>query len=206
MSKTKPFEESSVEYDNWYVENQFIYLSELNAIKSLIPQKKKGIEIGIGTGRFALPLGIEVGVEPSRMMADIARERGIHVLEGVAEQLPVKSDTFDYALMVTADCFFDDVQAAFKEAYRILKNDGFLIVAFIDKESNLGQYYEKYKRGNKFYKDATFHSVSEVTGFLKQAGFRSFDYNQTVYGTENIMYDVKNGYGSGGFVVVKAAK
>jgi SAM-dependent methyltransferase len=47
-----------------------------------------GVEIGVGTGLFAVPLGILIGVEPSPRMAELARYRGIEVLENVAEELP----------------------------------------------------------------------------------------------------------------------
>jgi len=43
-------------------------------VKSLIPEGLNGMEVGVGTGRFALPLGIRVGVEPADNMARIAKE------------------------------------------------------------------------------------------------------------------------------------
>lgn len=36
-----------------------------------------GLEVGIGTGRFAIPLGITTGIEPSAAMAAIAAKSGI---------------------------------------------------------------------------------------------------------------------------------
>jgi len=206
MPKTQPFDEHSGKYDRWFIENQNIYTSELNAIKSLIPPGLYGVEIGVGTGRFANPLCITTGVEPSHHMAEAARSHGIKVFEGVAENLPIGNAEFDFALMVTAICFFDDVKKAFKEAHRILKSDGFLVVAFIDRESALGLLYEQNKQNSEFYKGAAFYSVKEVTDFLIAAGFQSFEYRQTIYSTENTMHEVKPGYGSGGFAVVKAMK
>lgn len=205
MPKEKPFHENSIDYDNWFRENQNIYTSELNAIKSFIQPKLYGVEVGVGTGRFALPLDIQTGVEPSDNMAKIARERGIITLRGTAESLPLPDNAFDFVLMVTAICFFDDVKKAFQEARRILKADGFIVVAFIDGESNLGKLYKLDKKNNTFYKDATFYSVPDITGFLSQVGFGKFEYRQTVYNTENILHEVKDGYGSGGFVVIKAS-
>lgn len=206
MPKIKPFDEHSREYDDWYNENHNIYMSEINAIKGFIPSGLYGVEVGVGTGRFALPLGIEVGIEPAKNMAEISKNLGIDVLDGVAENLPLKSSEFDFVLMGTAICFFDDVGKSFKEAYRVLKDNGFLVVAFIDRESELGNLYEKYKRNNEFYKDATFYSVSEVADFLKSAGFRNFEFKQTIFTRENVLHGVEKGYGRGSFVVVKAAK
>lgn len=175
MPKIMPFDEYSNEYDNWFIKNQNIYNSELNAIKSFITPGLYGIEIGVGTGRFAKPLCVEMGVEPSNYMAKIARSREIKVFDGVAENLPIGDAEFDFTLMVTAICFFDDVKKAFKEAYRILKHDGFLVVAFIDKESELGRFYEGHKQNNKFYKNATFYSVKEITDLLISEGFKNLE-------------------------------
>ncbi len=206
MPKTKPFDENSSEYDRWYIENKNIYDSELNALQIFIPPGLHGVDIGVGTGRFAKALCIATGVEPSHCMAEIARSRGIKVLDGIAENLPMGNAEFDFALMITAICFFDDVKKAFKEAYRVLKSDGFLVVAFIDKESKLGRLYEKHKQDSEFYKDATFYSVKEVTDFLIVGGFKNFEYRQTIYSLENIPHVVEPGYGLGSFIVVKATK
>ena len=61
-------------YDAWYNKNKFAYLSELEAIKELLPKKGKGLEIGVGTARFAAPLGITTGVDPSENMLKIAKK------------------------------------------------------------------------------------------------------------------------------------
>ncbi len=47
--------------------------AELAAVESLWPATGQGLEIGVGTGRFAVPLGIKIGVEPARAMAEIAK-------------------------------------------------------------------------------------------------------------------------------------
>ena len=68
------------------------------------------MEIGVGTGRFAEPLGFREGVEPSPAMAERARRRGLEVTDGVAENLPLPDATYDVALMVTTICFVDDLE------------------------------------------------------------------------------------------------
>ena len=162
MARIKSFDDYSREYDDWYTENYNIYISELNAIRSFIPPGLYGVEIGVGTGRFAVPLGISIGVEPSKKMAEISRNQGINVLDGLAENLPLDDSSFDYVLMVTAICFFDDVEQAFNEAYRVLNETGILIIALIDRKSELGKLYSKHKKKSRFYKDATFYSVNEI--------------------------------------------
>ena len=207
MVRIESFEKYSKQYDEWFIKNQNIYLAELNAIKSLVPSDKFGVEIGVGTGRFALPLGIKVGVDPSRKMAEISRKRGIEVYEGVAEQLPFNDKTFDFVLLVTTICFVDDLEESFKEVYRVLKNDGFIIVGFVDKESDLGKRYQLKRKKSKFYKDATFYLAKEVIDFLRKTNFENFVIRQTVFPSRTGRIDsVENGYGKGSFVIIKGIK
>ena len=114
-----------------------------------------GIEVALGTGRFAKELGIKEGIEPSPNMRALALKKGIDVLSAEAEHLPYKDMRFDFVLMVFCISYFDDLPAAFKEARRVLKNGGSLIVGFIDKDSIIGKFYEQRKIGWCLYKMRT---------------------------------------------------
>jgi ubiquinone/menaquinone biosynthesis C-methylase UbiE len=207
MLRIESFEKYSKDYDEWFIKNQDIYLAELNVIKSLVPSGKYGVEIGVGTGRFALPLGIKVGVEPSEKMTQISRNRGIQVYEGVAEQLPFNDETFDFVLFVTTICFVDDLEKSFKEAYRVLKTDGFIIVGFVDKDSELGKRYKLKREKSKFYKDAIFYSAKEVIDFLRKTNFENVVIRQTIFPSWTGRIDsVEDSYGKGSFVIIKAIK
>ena len=207
MVRIESFEKYSKEYDEWFIKNQDIYLAELNAIKRLVPSGKFGVEIGVGSGRFALPLGIKVGVDPSKKMAEISRKRGIQVYEAVAEQLPFNDKTFDFILMVTTICFVDDLVKSFKEAYRVLKTDGFIIVGFVDKESELGKQYQLKKEESKFYRNATFYTVKETITLLRETNFTDVVIKQTIFpGQTDKIGLVEDGYGVGSFVIIKAIK
>jgi SAM-dependent methyltransferase len=209
MPKTEPFEKYTDRYENWFERNKYVYQSEINAIRQILPDFKKGVEIGVGSGRFAEPLGIKFGIEPSSKMRKIARNRGIKVVEGTAENLAFKDCSFDLALMVTTLCFLDDERKVFMEIYRILKYGGYFINGFVDKNSRVGRIYQKNKQKSVFYRTAGFFSTEEVVKLLKKAGFRKFKFRQTVFNeidkikqTEN----VKEGYGDGSFVVIRAQK
>lgn len=207
MARIEPFEEYYNEYDHWFIRNKDIYHAELNAVKSFVPKNKKGLEVGVGSARFALPLGIKVGIDPSKKMADISRSRGIRVYESVSEKLPFSDETFGFVLMVTTICFVDYILKSFKEAYRVLKNNGCLIIGFIDKNSNLGQKYQLKKLSSKFYRYATFYSTKEVIDFLKKTNFSNLSIKQTVFFDKRHRLDhLKKGYGEGNFVVIKAVK
>ncbi len=81
MAKSAPFETHSEPYDEWYERHQAAYLSELLAVRALLPWKGQGLEVGVGTGRFAAPLGVKTGVDPARSMLDRAEERGVEVVQ-----------------------------------------------------------------------------------------------------------------------------
>jgi SAM-dependent methyltransferase len=209
MAKTAPFEDHLDRYEAWFEKNIFVYEAELRAINSLLPPAGKGLEIGVGSGLFAAPLGIRYGVEPSQAMIAKARERGIDVTYGVAEALPFGDAAFDFALMVTTVCFLDDMDAAFNQTNRVLKPGGTFVIGFVDKNSPLGKAYEQNKKQSVFYKEATFYAVDDLLSNLTKAGFGQFSFAQTVFGLpSDIPADelVKPGYGEGSFVVIKAMK
>ena len=207
MPRTEPFDKYLNEYEEWFIEHKFVYESELEAVRHFIPQGKNGIEIGIGSGRFALPFGIEEGVEPSASMRNFAQQKGLSVYQGIAEELPLKDKSYDFVLMVTTICFVDDVQKAFREAKRILKPGGSFIIGLVDKNSQLGKTYAKLKEKNKFYRYATFYSSDEVIKLLEENSFSNIEIVQTAFGELSDIkstQQAKKGHGEGGFVVIKA--
>jgi ubiquinone/menaquinone biosynthesis C-methylase UbiE len=152
MPKTFPFNKHYVQYEEWFLENPYIYQSELLAVRHFIPSKGDGFEIGIGSGKFAEPLGLKIGVDPSIAMRKLASEKRLNVYNATAEKLPFKDGQFDYALMVTSICFVDDIDKSLREASRVLSNDGCMIIGFVDRTSHLGKAYEKNKKENGFWK------------------------------------------------------
>ncbi len=209
MARVEPFEEYASQYEDWFKRNRFAYESELRAIREQLPKTGKGIEIGIGSGRFAAPLGIKIGIEPSRKMRKLAQNRGIETIEGIAERLPFRDSQFEFALMVTTICFVDDIQVSFQEACRVLKPGGCFIIGFIDKESPVGRSYQQHKEHSVFYRIATFYSVDEVVSNLKKVAFRNFNFTQTIFHNLGDIKDIepiKEGYGEGSFVVIRATK
>ena len=208
MAKTKPFDTQVDRYEGWFEKNHLAYESQVEAVRSVLPPGK-GVEIGVGTGRFAAPLGIKLGVDPSESMREVARKKGIDVVPGVAEDLPFPDGSLDFVLMVTVICFFDSVPEAFKEAHRVLKSGGSLVVAFIDRDTPIGNIYDANKHDSAFYQEATFYSASEVRFLLEAAGFAYTSFIQTIFKDPRDMTElepVKEGAGEGVFGVVRAEK
>ena len=194
-------------YDAWYDKNKFIYLSELETIKKVLPNKSKGLEIGVGTGRFAQALGIKFGIDTSIEMLKVAKKRGINVRLGDGEHIPFKNDTFDYVAIIITICFVKYPRKVIEESCRVLKNNGKIIIGIIDKNSFLGKFYQEKK--SVFYKKAKFFSVVELTDLLKEAGFNRFYHYQTIFELPDkigLIEKPQNGFGKGSFVVISAEK
>jgi ubiquinone/menaquinone biosynthesis C-methylase UbiE len=206
MPRTESFEKYSSDYDKWFDDHSDLYEAELEAIRQLVPATGiEGMEVGVGTGRFAAPLGIKIGVEPSENMANKARSRGIEVHSGIAEELPFPDERFDFVLMVTTICFIDDVAKSLGEIFRVLKSGGFIIVGFVDRDSELGQRYSERRESSRFYKEATFYSTPEVLEQLEGSGFFITNILQTLIPGEATA-TITEGFGKGAFVVIKGIK
>jgi ubiquinone/menaquinone biosynthesis C-methylase UbiE len=201
------FDKYYKKYDAWYDKNRFAYLSELEAIREKLPKKGRGLEIGVGTARFAAPLGIKYGVDPAKNMLKIASKRGVNVRPGFGEKLPFKNGSFDYVATMITLSFVKDPEKVLKEAGRILRKNGKIIVGMIDKNSFLGRFYQK-KKG-PFYRKANLLNVEEVKNLLIKAGFGRLSYSQTIFrlpGEMKSIHKTRNGFGKGGFVVISAIK
>ncbi len=196
-------------YEAWFARHEAAYQSELLAVRAFLPWQGLGLEIGVGSGRFAAPLGIGTGVDPSAGMLAYALRRGVDVVQGVAEALPFRDAAFDYALVVTTVCFVDDPAAMLVEAHRVLKPAGRLVISFIDRASPLGTAYLSRQTQSVFYREARFYSASEVAMLLARAGFAEPRWGQTLSRPPEEITDIeplRPGFGEGAFVVVRATR
>lgn len=214
------FDDRAHEYDRWFDENRAIYEAEIGALKRFMPREGLGLEVGIGTGRFALPLNIQLGIDPAYQALRMARDRGILVCQAYGERLPFGRHQFEIVLLVTVDPFVVDFQPLLKEAFRVLKPEGHAILGVIDRDSPLGKMYESQKESDPFYREARFHSAKEIEKDLKLTGFVAIRTCQTVLGfpnsnatAEKIHFrlkdnylNVRNGHGNGAFVAFSARK
>jgi SAM-dependent methyltransferase len=209
MPRTAAFEAHHERYEAWFARHEAAYLSELLALRPFVPWEGCGLEIGVGSGRFAAPLGVETGVDPSPAMLAHAAARGITVVEGTAEALPFDAGQFDYALLVTTICFVDSPVKMLAEAHRVLKPDGRLVIGFIDRDSAMGQDYLAHQVENVFYREAAFYSATAVEQLLVENGFRIDAWAQTL---RHPLAEIRSiealhpGYGQCAFVVVAARR
>lgn len=161
------FEDLSERYDRWYDEHPTYYQKELSIIP---PPNPPSLEIGVGTGRFAAPLGIDVGLDSSVRMLKIAVERGVECVAGDAGAEPFRDESFTTAYLIFTLCFLDDPVKALAEARRVLKKDGMLVACIVPSDSGLGREYMR--KDSPFYKVATFFPEEVAAGMIAEAGFK----------------------------------
>ena len=207
QAKTAPFDAHHERYERWFDKHHAAYISELLALRALVPWEGRGLEVGVGTGRFAGPLGIAVGVDPSNAMLTHAAQRGVEVVRGVAEALPFPDGFFDHVLIVTTICFVNSPEKMLAEARRVLRRGGKLVMGFVDRESPLGRTYLEHQSESVFYRKATFFSTEEVHALLSAQGFVVRACGQTLFRPLAETTEVEPmlpGTGKGAFVVLAA--
>jgi SAM-dependent methyltransferase len=209
MPGVAPFETHHERYEAWFAKHRAAYLSELLAVRAFVPWEGRGLEIGVGSGRFAAPLGVQVGLDPSPAMLAHAAARGIETVKGVAEDLPFADASFDHVLIVTTICFVDSPVRMLAEAHRVLKPAGRLVIGFIDRESTLGRDYLAHQAESDFYREATFYSADEVELLIRDAGFSISAWGQTLahpLAETREIEPLRVGRGQCAFVVVAATR
>jgi ubiquinone/menaquinone biosynthesis C-methylase UbiE len=177
-------------------------------LKKVIPERF-GLEVGVGSGRFAFPLGVKMGIDTSKNMLKVAKERGIQLIQGVGEELPFIDGTFDFVLIVVTLCFVENPVNVLSEARRVLKRGGRLLVGEINKGSQLGRLYEAKKEKNGFYKMATFYSGNEIIGMFDKVGIRYLESYQTLLqplAIPEMLEEPVTGFDKGGFIAIVGVK
>ncbi|HXF52040.1 MAG TPA: class I SAM-dependent methyltransferase [Dehalococcoidia bacterium] len=172
----EPFETLVDRYEAWFEQEpgRSLFPSELEAVRR-VARGAPGpwVEIGVGTGAFAAPLCMDLGIDPSRPMLERAGARGVPVVEGVAEALPLRDGSVGTAFLIVTICFLRDPRAALRQIRYALKPGGSLIIGEIPRDSPWGQRYLALKEeGNPFYRVATLYTVRETVAMLRGARFR----------------------------------
>jgi len=100
-----------------------------------LTESSRVLEVGIGTGRIALPLASHVrsytGIDLSRlMMSRLLAKQGdetVYLSEGDASQLPFGNHVFDAAIAVHVFHLIPTWQIALREVARVLRPGGLLL-------------------------------------------------------------------------------
>jgi ubiquinone/menaquinone biosynthesis C-methylase UbiE len=206
--KVAHYETNWRQYDEWYDTHQSLYQTEIKALEKVMPSGW-GLEIGVGTGRFASPLSVPYGLDPSFNMLKLAKQRNISVIQGFGENLPFKNESFHYVLIVFTIELVDDPPHFLKEAVRTLKKDSTLILGIMDRNSLWGEFYEQKAAQGESYAGFSFLTPEEILEIFKNIDVEFEEAFQTLFQTPPDIKDIeqpKRGFGKGGFVVLTAIK
>lgn len=97
-----------------------------------VPQGAKVLDVGCNSGEM-MKLLIEskgcdcTGVDVSETALDLARAKGLKVINGDAESLPFPDETFDVVILREVLVHLHDPVKGLTEIRRVLKKDGFLL-------------------------------------------------------------------------------
>lgn len=210
------FDKYAEEFDAWFGENRGIYLSELSALKAASPVGRI-LDMGVGSGVFASKLGVCLGVDVSRRVLELSKDKGLEVVQADVTSLPIRGRAFDTVVISFTICFVDDALAMLKEASRVLGKKGRLILGEITLDSQWGRLYsDQGKKGHRFYSRARFFTLRETLSLLSRSGFQvtrafgsvGFRPSEEPRVEEAARIDVRNRSDSGryGFVCMQALK
>lgn len=149
----------------WWFEGRRNLVSNLCS-RFRFEENVKVLEIGCGTGRNAEIFKSYYGIDISVTSLRIAYSRGLRNLaRGTALKLPFKSASFDLILLLDVLEHLDDDYMAVKEAHRVLKSDGILIIlspAFMFLWSDHDIVFNHKRR----YKKGEIEEITTKNGFI----------------------------------------
>ena len=110
------------------------------------------LEVGCGTGEFAKIVCSKTKyycLDPSEKLLSIARRnikcKSIVYVKGIAERLPFESEKFDRVYCVFAFRDFKNKVLSLREAYRVLRRGGILVI--LDVQGTIfGRIYSRFLR------------------------------------------------------------
>lgn len=212
-SEKSPFNTFAHAYDAWFdSEGGLVFATEVEGFKEILPLfTKPWLEVGVGSGRFAQALGIDIGIDPSIGLLKMARKRGIKAHLARGEEKFFDKETFGTVFLIVTLCFVDAPLAVLNEANRILKREGKVVLGLVLRDNPWGQFYlAKKKQGHRFYERANFYSYDEVIGFLERAGFNPEKVVSTLFQKPEEVKDVemprKGFFPDAGFTILVAQK
>ncbi|MHB1850389.1 MAG: class I SAM-dependent methyltransferase, partial [Acidimicrobiales bacterium] len=208
------FENLAERYDAWYdtESGRVLFDLELGALRPLLAGTAgPRLEVGVGSGRFAAALGIDVGLDPAEVPLRLAKARGVRVLRGVGSQLPFRDNTFGAVALIVTLCFVENPAGVLAEVGRVLRPGGRLVVGLVPLDSAWGRSYAaKGRAGHPFYRHARFQTLAEHRRLLATAGLRGVEARSTLLqapSDEPVAEPVRGGAVAGaGFVALAARR
>lgn len=230
----KGFDEYAATYDAWFLDNPNVLASEVRLVASTLQNAGRVLSVGCGSGLFEKIMrdefGITVtdGVEPSPAMAEIARKRGLNVIEATAEEFSYPAGLYDTIIFNGSPSYITDLATVLRKVFDALPPGGRVVLVDVPKESTYGLMYNLAKalgtwnhpllEGTyppnpypiEFVNVANWRTTAEKIELLEAAGFTSLSSAQTL--TTHPLYSdlaAENpvpGHDRGDYVAVTAIK
>lgn len=230
----KGFDQYASVYDAWFLDNRNVLYSEVNLVASVLKGAKNILSVGCGSGLFEKILrderGIDIrdGIEPAAGMADIARLRGMNVVEATAEEACYGTNDYDLILFNGCPSYITDLASVLKKVYAALPVGGRVVLIDVPKESSYGILYNLAKAVGtwdhpllegvyprnpypiELVKLANWRTTAEKIALLENSGFVDLEFAQTL--TCHPLYSngfeeqPVAGYDKGDYVAITAYK
>jgi ubiquinone/menaquinone biosynthesis C-methylase UbiE len=221
----------AAKFEEWYdaldrsrFSNAFTYgRSKIDAlVGELFDRLPKGanvLDVGCGTGehlRRAARQGLKPsGIEPAPAMLEFARRNvpDADIRQGVATELPYKNGEFDLVIMVEVLRYLDrtDTETALKEAHRVLKPGGLLLVTLVNRWALDGFYVLqrarqllRRRRFDEVNPYCLFHSPGSARRDLEKAGFSDVRTEGRLLAPLRVAYKLNERFG--GWLAAKVEK
>jgi len=117
----------------------------------LTPQKDRTyLDIGCGTGNYTTKLaemGVNlVGVDPSELMLEEARNKSNDIvwLQGLAEDIPLTSDSVDGVIATLTIHHWKDINDAFSELARVMRSGARMVIFTFTPEQEKGYWFNHF--------------------------------------------------------------
>lgn len=230
----KGFDQYAEKYDAWFLDNENVLASEVALVASTLKNAGRILSVGCGSGLFEAIMrrdyGINVdnGVEPSAPMAEIARKRGMNVVEATAENFDYPEGLYDTIIFNGSPSYITDLAEVLRKVYAALPAGGRVVLVDVPKESSYGLMYNLAKALGtwnhpllegvyppnpypiEFVDVANWRTTAEKIALLSAAGFSDITSSQTL--TAHPLYsDLRreepiDGHDRGDYVAVTAYK
>lgn len=230
----KGFDQYAEKYDAWFLDNENVLASEVALVASTLKNAGRILSVGCGSGLFEAIMrrdyGINVdnGVEPSTPMAEIARKRGMNVVEATAENFDYPEGLYDTIIFNGSPSYITDLAEVLRKVYAALPAGGRVVLVDVPKESSYGLMYNLAKALGtwnhpllegvyppnpypiEFVDVANWRTTAEKIALLSAAGFSDITSSQTL--TAHPLYsDLRreepiDGHDRGDYVAVTAYK
>jgi ubiquinone/menaquinone biosynthesis C-methylase UbiE len=153
----------------------------MSEIESRVRERsiRRILDLGCGTGRFSQGLATRfdadvVGVDPSRKMLAIAREKPheprVRYAEGRAEAIPLEAGSVDMVFTSMTFHHFTDRALAASECRRVLRPGGALLVRTATREQIDSYAYVPFIPVTRRLHEEVLPRVAEIRGVFESAG------------------------------------